>query len=496
MTSESRNNGGGAGVPMPHATRARGAGADAEAIPYQTSSFTSFALIFFCLAGSFITSSLALNMVSGNPSFLVPLFQMTLFLIGFLAPLGLRSRNDNPESVAVKASIVTALLPCGTAYAAAAMASLLTRRRGGPTWALAAMAAASIVITSVRDAFLPGKAGVIICMIAPTDENHNPISIPPLEKRLAVEAVCAAAWIILALLVGLNHRHRALEKAAEHRNAVEQTKTEKLRTVINDQQFADSVAAEAHDTLAHSLSLIALNANVLKMKAETLQQLQFSDDRQLSDGAKQLLSDISVASENIRRQAAGALDETHTIINVLRDPQGNAALLGPSSETSLSYRSLSDLINDARSSGMPLDTWIDVHDFNAVDPQISKLAYRAIQEGLTNARRHAPGRHVDLSVTCSRDKGIAIHFSNTIAAQSSAAPVNPATPVASAQSAQHPNAMPQSAPAQGHVPGGNGLAGLCTRIERLGGTASWGVDWRNVFHVDIALPLAPLPLKA
>lgn len=493
MTSESSYPGEHpSGTPAPHETRAFDS---TEAVPYHSPTPLTAVTIILCLMGSFISGGLGLYMVA-DENVMAMLIGLIAFSVALLDPLWLAKCDKEPEKICIRASIVTALLPCGPAYASAAMASLLAHRRHGRTRLLTALAAASIVVTSFRDALLPSTAGVIPRLMAPTDETNTPIGDLPWPAIIMYEAICAAAWIALGILIGLNHRHRALEKAAEQRNAVEQTKTEKLRTVINDQQFADSVAAEAHDTLAHSLSLIALNANVLKMKAETLQQLQFSDDRQLSDGAKQLLSDISVASENIRRQAAGALDETHTIINVLRDPQGNAVLLGPSSETSLSYQSLSDLINDARSSGMPLDTWIDVHDFNAVDPQISKLAYRAIQEGLTNARRHAPGRHVDLSVTCSRDKGIAIHFSNTIAAQSGAAPVNPATPVASAQSAQHPNAMPQSAPAQGHVPGGNGLAGLCTRIERLGGTASWGVDWRNVFHVDIALPLAPLPLKA
>ena len=40
-----------------------------------------------------------------------------------------------------------------------------------------------------------------------------------------------------------------------------------LRNDLNNQQLADAIAAEAHDALAHSLSLMALNASTLQAQS-------------------------------------------------------------------------------------------------------------------------------------------------------------------------------------------------------------------------------------
>ncbi|WP_430492261.1 hypothetical protein ACK2E9_06180 [Bifidobacterium catenulatum] len=49
------------------------------------------------------------------------------------------------------------------------------------------------------------------------------------------------------------------------------------------------------------------------------------------------------------------------------------------------------LIGDIRAAGMRIDTWIDIQQLGQLDDSISMIAYRVVQEGLTNARRHALG---------------------------------------------------------------------------------------------------------
>ena len=293
---------------------------------------------------------------------------------------------------------------------------------------------------------------------------------------------------------------------------MQRSKSERLQTALNGQQFADAVAAEAHDTLAHSLSLIALNANMLKMQTDALQQSlagavgesatrhadptagTFDSDSVSavhdahtpepdSDDPRELAASIGIAAENLRRQAAGALDEVHGIISMLRDPQSHADLLGPGSDTSLTYESLNSLVDDARSSGMPLDSWIDVRDVTAVDPAIGKLAYRIVQEGLTNAQRHAPGQRVSLAVSCNRAQGIVIHFSNPCLPQQDEQHIAPGP-------SQHQDGTQQPKPDE--TSGGNGLPGLKQRVDNVGGTIAWSVDWRAIFHLDATLPLTPL----
>lgn len=128
--------------------------------------------------------------------------------------------------------------------------------------------------------------------------------------------------------------------------------------------------------------------------------------------------------------------------------------------------SLDALINDARSAGMRINTWIDIQQLSDLDEGTGKIAYRAIQEGLTNARRHAEGEPVSVEVTMNPGNGIHIHISN-------------------------PMKRGLSAPNEREIPSatdGNGLAGLTARVQTAGGTCRYGHDDHHVFHLDVAMP--------
>ena len=116
-----------------------------------------------------------------------------------------------------------------------------------------------------------------------------------------------------------------------------------LQTDLTNQQLADAIAAEAHDTLAHSLSLMALNASALKAEAAKL-------------GDSPEAQSLADKAEDIRRQSAGALDEAHSIIDMLRNPHQAWEQLAPSDDTSLTRESLDALIADTRNSGTSLNT--------------------------------------------------------------------------------------------------------------------------------------------
>lgn len=220
-----------------------------------------------------------------------------------------------------------------------------------------------------------------------------------------------------------------------------------LQTGLTNQQLADAIAAEAHDTLAHSLSLMALNASALKAEAAKL-------------GDSPEAQSLADKAEDIRRQSAGALDEAHSIIDMLRNPHQAWEQLAPSDDTSLTRESLDALIADTRNSGTSLNTWIDIQQLSVMDESIGKVAYRAIQEGLTNARRHAPGAPVSLEVSATPQAGVHIHISNPIA-----------TDATETQRAH-----------------GAGLPGLAARVHSVNGQCRYGMDDRHLFHVDVQLP--------
>lgn len=231
-----------------------------------------------------------------------------------------------------------------------------------------------------------------------------------------------------------------------------------------------AIVAGGFVTLAHSLSLLALNASALQAESKKLAAEAGSlDAGQLAGQA----SRIADKTEEIRKQAAGALDEAHSVIDMLRHPEQAKAQLAPSDETSLTRESLDALLGDARAAGMRLNTWIDIQQLGQLNRETGKIAYRVLQEGLTNASRHAPGAPVSLELTVNPTVGVHAHVSN---------PTNPSVPAASA------DATRPAMDSKNAFRTGAGLPGLAERVRQAEGTCRFGFDARHAFHVDVQLP--------
>lgn len=144
----------------------------------------------------------------------------------------------------------------------------------------------------------------------------------------------------------------------------------RLRTTLDNQQLADAIAAEAHDTLAHSLSLLALNASALQAESRKLK----AEAEQLGNAnVAGMAGKIAGTTEDIRRQASGALDEAHSVIDMLRHPEdARLQLAANDAEASLTRDSLLQLIGDARAANMRIDTWIDVQQLGQLDESIGR----------------------------------------------------------------------------------------------------------------------------
>ncbi len=76
--------------------------------------------------------------------------------------------------------------------------------------------------------------------------------------------------LAIATLAGLHIRSRVLASLATAKADAADAQVAQLKTTIDSQQLADAIAAEAHDTLAHSLSLLALNASALQAESKKL----------------------------------------------------------------------------------------------------------------------------------------------------------------------------------------------------------------------------------
>ncbi|WP_394806602.1 sensor histidine kinase [Bifidobacterium pullorum] len=296
-----------------------------------------------------------------------------------------------------------------------------------------------------------GSCALVIAF--PFDSMLALMAMTSLLARRSSRAVTVRA---IAALVGLHLRSKAIAASAEAKADAAASQAHTLQADLNNQQLADAIAAEAHDTLAHSLSLLALNASALQAESDKLCTMTQSSE----DAVRTHADSIAQQAQQIRRQAAGALDEAHTIIDMLRHPEQAYVQLAPSDDTALTRESLNALITDARQAGMRVDTWIDIQQLSELDDALGKIAYRTIQEGLTNARRHAPDAPVALQIDALPRVGVHIHISNPLTADERTRPDR----------------------------AGSGLTGIAARIHSAGGTCAYGADERGVFHIDARLP--------
>lgn len=439
-------------------------------VPVRTRGWQSMVMVvcagFMCLAQ---TAFAAQRFGQDSAVYVWMVFCMLVaFAIGFL----LLARSRYPRATFVAACVVVLVFPYDPILALMALTALLARRNDMKTTVRAIVAGGFVTLAAqVRDALRPPEASIWHMVFAKPDTGSQygtDLIMLADDRTIVITAIVAAllelAIATLAGLQGLHIRSRALASLATAKADAADAQVAQLKTTIDSQQLADAIAAEAHDTLAHSLSLLALNASALQAESKKLAAEAGSlDAGQLAGQA----SRIADKTEEIRKQAAGALDEAHSVIDMLRHPEQAREQLAPSDETSLTRESLDALIGDARAAGMRLNTWIDIQQLGQLNRETGKIAYRSLQEGLTNASRHAPGSPVSLELTANPTAGVHAHVSN---------PTIPA------------NGTHLDTNAKDMSRTGAGLPGLAERVRQSGGTCRFGFDPQHTFHMDVQLP--------
>src|SRR5438105_8059610 len=135
------------------------------------------------------------------------------------------------------------------------------------------------------------------------------------------------------------------------------------------------IAREMHDVLAHRLSLLSVHAGAL----------EFHPDAPAEE--------VAEAAGVIRESAKTALEELRGVIGVLREDRSESVTQPPQP----TLADLAALVEESRAAGMRVSARIEPGDA-APPAAVGRTAYRIAQEGLTNARKHAPGAAVTLTV--------------------------------------------------------------------------------------------------
>jgi signal transduction histidine kinase len=218
------------------------------------------------------------------------------------------------------------------------------------------------------------------------------------------------AWIQArqSLVASLYERARAAE-SEQGRRVAEARLAERTR-----------IAREMHDVLAHRLSLVATYAGALEYRPD-------APPDQLAN-----------AAGVIRASVHQALSELRDVIAVLRDTE----TADWSEHPQPVLADLPALIEEASSAGTRIQLDNRLADSAGPPETVGRTAYRVVQEGLTNARKHAAGQPVRVILSGAAGTQLTIEISNPV-------PAGPAAPVA---------------------PGsGTGLAGLSERVQLAGG---------------------------
>lgn len=140
------------------------------------------------------------------------------------------------------------------------------------------------------------------------------------------------------------------------------------------------IAREMHDTLAHRMSLVAVQAASLQVDAPDVE--------------------TAAAAEMIRETAHAALEELRDVLGVLHGdggpgtaPGAGTTMPGQARLSPPGIAQIEGLVAEWRQAGIAVDHGANLApaDVDAIPDAAGRAAYRVVQEGITNAARHAPG---------------------------------------------------------------------------------------------------------
>ncbi|GID29226.1 sensor histidine kinase [Paractinoplanes brasiliensis] len=329
----------------------------------------------------------------------------------------------------------------------------------------------------------------------------------------AVTGLAAVGWGLF--LKAYRHLTSSLRAEAENAQAQAEMRMERARLTERAR-----IAREMHDVLAHRMSMVSLHAGALEVRTDATPDEIATAARAIRVSAHLALEElrsvigilrqpatttgIGAHSSGVdgRRADAYSNDDTdvedasragpsmHDTIVVLgsllgpgtshRGAEGDTGahkvagvgLVGGRGDDGRRrhrggvrveppqprFSDLPDLLTEARSSGMKIDVWVAPR--SVPSEELERTAYRVVQEGLTNARKHAPGGDVEVRLDGGGDRDLRILVTNSLLHE----------------------------PGGDEVPGsGTGLTGVGERVALAGGRVEYGAE-DGRFRLEAWLP--------
>jgi signal transduction histidine kinase len=239
--------------------------------------------------------------------------------------------------------------------------------------AYAAGMGGSFLLGNLRDA-VQARAGLAIvigcaAIVVYNDPTHT-----------AGELVFTPILFAIAWLAGLAVRERAVQAEAAEERATHAEREREAAARIAVAEERARIARELHDIVAHAVSVMVLQVGAVRHKLpDTLEE-----DRDALRGVEQA--------------GRTALAEMRRLLGAMRDA-GEALELAPQP----GLDGLDSLVEEVGRAGLPVRLHVDGECF-PLPRAIDLSAYRIVQEGLTNALRHARADHADVTVRYGSDE--------------------------------------------------------------------------------------------
>lgn len=359
----------------------------------------------------------------------------TLVVVDAIVGLGslwlYQRRRERPLAVALVLTVLGAVFTSVNGPAVLAFASLAARRH-------------------LRGLLLVLPVTIVASLIAEHLVWTSELSTVSVWGSLVTTSLTALAVAAIAYAVGA-------------RRAVRQSQIERAEAAEREQaaraaqaQAAERarIAREMHDVLAHRISLVAMHASALNYRQD------------LSDEERR------TATATIERNAREALTELREVLGVLRDPDAVGGVDTRPEAPQPALKDLGALVVEARTLGASVDL---SDDSGEVSERTGRTAYRIMQEALTNARKHAPGAPVTISVVGGDRADLVVTLSQ---------PEQSGTE----QSGTERSGTEQSGTETPPPGSGLGLVGLQERVELAGGSFRAGPDGTGSWVVTARLP--------
>ncbi|WP_326550518.1 sensor histidine kinase [Micromonospora sp. NBC_01813] len=240
-------------------------------------------------------------------------------------------------------------------------------------------------------------------------------------------------------------RREYLLAIIERAERAEQTRESEARRRVTEERLR--IARDLHDVVAHQISVISLNAGVASSALETR-----------PERAQQALGVIRGAARTV-------LTEIGDLLRLLRsedDDSGNGA-----TAPQPGLDQLDRLVSGFAEVGLSVSVRTD-GDVSAVTGAVDVVAYRVIQEGLTNAHKHGAEHRAHILIEVD-DQHVLVVVTN---------------PVLMTPSDSRPD--PARGAREGH--GGHGLVGLRERVASVRGVVETGLS-PGGYRIAATLPL-------